>query len=186
MKVCFFQGWMILPRLTGLTNSSGHRRHHRSVCGLLVSRHRPDAFIGELGALLRLFYCGEVSAAVEELFLFSFPSSAARPLRMMEGFDAHAKPGKTHPAKPNNDWTFLLEAAPPIIWRSRWDTTPSAWGFPIAAQPCRISTTDRGKGRQGISWHRVGYRREALVEWLQNRDRGRRRPEGQYHASTQY
>ncbi|MFZ2447381.1 MAG: hypothetical protein WAW37_13570 [Syntrophobacteraceae bacterium] len=80
--------------------------------------------------------------------------------------------GKTHPQNPIIDWTFLLEAAPPIIWRHRWDHYAERLGLPYRRATMQNFDYRPGQGPAKIYLgNRVGYTREALVEWLQTRQR---------------
>jgi hypothetical protein len=64
------------------------------------------------------------------------------------------------------DWSYLFNSAPPIIWRHRWDDYARSLGLPYS----RGTMQNRDSAQTGPAkvtfGNRVGYTREALVEWL--------------------
>ena len=64
------------------------------------------------------------------------------------------------------DWSFLLNIAPPIIWRHSWNDYARSLGLPYSRGTMQ-NRDSAGSGPATVThgnW--IGYTREALVEWL--------------------
>jgi hypothetical protein len=64
------------------------------------------------------------------------------------------------------DFSSLLNTLPAIIWRSRWNQLADQFGLPYRRSYLQNCDSENRGPRRAILRGRVAYRREDLVEWL--------------------
>ncbi len=70
---------------------------------------------------------------------------------------------------PEVDWSFLLTKAPPLLWRHKWSEYVFSLGLPHS-RGTMANLDSSGEGPERVIFRgRIGYRREALVKWLNSR-----------------
>lgn len=68
---------------------------------------------------------------------------------------------------PVADFAYLLDQAPPIIWRAKWNEWAEKLGLPFRRGTMQ-NLDSKGIGPQKVIYSgRIGYRREDLVSWLE-------------------
>jgi len=71
------------------------------------------------------------------------------------------------------DFTEAASALPPLIWRNKWDSFAEKLGLPFKARTlANLDCKNEGPPRVCFG-KRVGYPREGLITWLNNRAKGK-------------
>jgi hypothetical protein len=95
-----------------------------------------------------------------------FPPTFARALDDKQGFMSFAKANP----QPTVNWSELLKAGPPIFWRHRWPLYAERFGLPLSRGTMQNRDAQGTGPAKVVHENRVGYLREALVEWLMSSD----------------
>ena len=67
---------------------------------------------------------------------------------------------------PSFDFSTLSDVLPPLLWRHRWPEYSKEYGLPFSRGSMQNFDSEK-RGPESVRFgKRVGYKREALIAWL--------------------